>query len=526
MKRQMEQALRESEEKFRTLVEEAAEMLFLHDLEGRVVEVNRAACERTGYTRAELMRMHVWDLDPQARPRGDQKAVWNQLALGAQTEIDTVHRCKDGSTYPAEVRVARISYGGRDYMLALARDITERKRYEEMVEQQAALDRHMAEMHRAQSLGRMAGAIAHHFNNQLQVVIGNLEMAALDDLSARSRECLNESLAAAERAAQVSGLLLAYLGQAHAARHTADLAAICRDALPLIQTLAAGAATVEAELPAAGPAVQVNTEHIRQVLANLMANAWEARPGCVVRLRVAVAAPAAYQADKVLPLDWTPPAIPHAVIEISDDGPGLTPDQLEQLGDPFFTTKFTGRGLGLPVALGLTRAHGGGLLINSRPGQGATFRVCLPLAPDSAPAPAAAPVVGPSPSLRRTTVLVVEDEMANRVLTQHLLESLNYDVLAAANGKQAVEIFAARPGRVDVVLCDLTMPGDDGWATLAALRRQAPNLPVILMSGYDENEARRMAPSDAVRINAFIRKPYRLAGLQAALARCLTPHSD
>ena len=206
-----------------------------------------------------------------------------------------------------------------------------------------------------------------------------------------------------------------------------------------------------------------------------------------------------------------------------DAGSGIADKDIEKLFDPFFSSKFTGRGLGLSVVLGIVRAHGGAVTVESEPGRGSTFRVFLPVSAEevlSQPDQAAQ-----SPEIDGGgTVLLVEDEQMVRKVGEAALTSLGFAVLLAKDGVEAVEVFRQHKDEVRCVLCDLTMPRMNGWETLAALRKLAPGLPVILASGYDK--AHVMAGDHPELPQAFLSKPYQLQGLRDAIGRALVSREE
>jgi PAS domain S-box-containing protein len=408
-------------------------------------------------------------------------------------------------------------------LIVMAVDITELKQAQAERER---LESHNWQLQKAESLGRMAGAIAHHFNNQLQAVTGNLELA-MNDLPRQSGPGANlaAALQAAHRAAEVSGLMLTYLGQWPAQRQPLDLAAVCQQSLTLLRAALPGGVLLGAALPAPGPTVCTNANQIQQVLTNLVTNAWEALPDgrepiCVNLQTVAAAAiPTAQR----FPVDWQPQAQEYACLEVADRGAGIAAQDVEKLFDPFFSTKFTGRGLGLSVVLGIVRAHHGAITVASELGRGSVFRVFLPVS-------TAAVVLTPTPAAPallaagRGTVLVVEDEPAVRITLAYALKYWGYTVLEAEDGVAAVEVFRQHPDAIRCVLCDLTLPRLNGWETLTALRELQPGIPVILSSGYDEVQA--MAGEHPERPQAFLRKPYELKVLNDTLHQVLSPREE
>ena len=367
----------------------------------------------------------------------------------------------------------------------------------------------------------MAGAIAHHFNNYLMAVTGNLELAMVDmKRSARPFENLSQALQAARQAAELSSLMLTYIGQTPGKREPLDLSEICLQCLPLLRAAMPKDVALETICPPPVPVVNANANEIQRILANLVFNAWEAsRDGrSAIRVAVKTVSRADLPKWRRFPLDWRPDDNAYACLEVVDEGCGIADEDVEQLFDPFFSSKFIGRGLGLAVVLGIVRAHHGAIAVESEPGRGSTFRVFLPLAaydvprrPDQTAKPPAIVAGG--------TVLLVEDEQMVRKIVATMLTRLGFTVLEAADGVEAVEVFRDHKDEVRCVLCDLTMPRMNGWQTLTALRRLAPGIPVILASGYEE--ASVMAGAHAELPQAFLGKPYRLKGLRDAIARAL-----
>jgi signal transduction histidine kinase len=242
------------------------------------------------------------------------------------------------------------------------------------------------QLQKAESLGRMAGAIAHHFNNQLMTVMLNLEVGMKGlPRNARPYDNLGEAMQAARKASEVSRLMMTYLGQTNVQLELLDLAEACLRGLPMFRAAAPQGVVWDVDLPAPGPVVQANANQIHQVLTNLLTNAWEASNGgrSAIRLSVKEVAAANIPAAKRFPVDFQLKEDAYACLEVADKGCGMKPHELEKLFDPFFTSKFTGRGLGLPVVLGIVRAHQGAVTVESEPGQGSVFRVFLPLSTEA-----------------------------------------------------------------------------------------------------------------------------------------------
>ena len=320
----------------------------------------------------------------------------------------------------------------------------------------------------------MAGGIAHHFNNLLGIVIGNMELA-LDGLpphKEKLRSCLGEAMKASHRAAEISQFMLAYIGQTTRKTEALDLAEAVREALALLTASIPKNVHIKTDLPSDGPTILADGVHVRQILTNLVSNSVEAIGGkegdiCVT---IGVMAEGEIRSSRVFPLDWDPKTGDYVCLSVSDTGCGVEPAIQEKIFDPFFSTKFTGRGLGLSVALGLVRAQGGAISVESSSGQGTTFRLFFPPKAEEISPRSEEETVGLELEDTAGLVLVVDDEPMLRNMAQAQVERLGYEVITARDGLDAVEKFALRKDEFCLVLLDLTMPRMGGWETLAALR--------------------------------------------------------
>jgi two-component system, cell cycle sensor histidine kinase and response regulator CckA len=453
----------------------------------------------------------------------------------------------DGSTFHALLESApSLPVGDRATFRTVVSDITERTR---AAAERLLLEKRLQQVEKAESLGRMAGAMTHHFNNLLGVITGNLELVLekLSDDPERSLpdtvEDVSDALAGARKATDLTQLLLAYLGHTRSEPVLIDLSEIGRRGVSLLQIAMPPGTDVEADLPSPGPFVRVGPTDIQQLLTNLVTNAWEAsEPGrASIHLSVSTVRPSEIPEQQRFPAGWQPKASSYACIQVRDEGPGIEPEKLNEIFDPFFSSKTFGRGLGLSVALGTVKAHDGAMAVKSLPGQRTSFMVYLPEA--EAPAAAAgkedrtASLVaqkasegveradrltdqksGETPA-GAATVLVVEDNEMVRSLAVRILGRMGFQVLEAADGMEALEVFEEHRDRIGVVLCDVTMPRMGGWETLTALRRIDPKVPVILTSGYDEATA--TPGSHPERPDAFVSKPWHLEQLRDVLARAV-----
>jgi len=281
-----------------------------------------------------------------------------------------------------------------------------------------------------------------------------------------------------------------------------------------------GKVVLKTDFPSPGPAIRANANQMQQVLTNLITNAWEAvgEDGGSIHLRVNTVPPADIPAAHCYPLNWQPQENAYACLEVTDTGCGIADKDIEKLFDPFFSSKFTGRGLGLPVVMGIVRAHGGAVTVESEPGRGSAFRVFFPVSAEEVPRQPDKEAQAPEME-GGGTLLLVEDEEMVRNMAADMLTCLGYGVFSAKDGVEAVEVFRQHQDEIRCVLCDLTMPRMNGWETLTALRKLAPDIPVILASGYDK--AHMMAGDHPEWPHAFLDKPYKLKKLGDTISHAL-----
>jgi signal transduction histidine kinase len=312
-------------------------------------------------------------MEAQLRNLDVRTAVWLPV-LGSQEVVGVLALCR--------CLCVPFSRSDTDLLMAMAHRIGQVLDRAQADENRLLLEATMRQAEKSESLGRMAAAIAHHFNNKLTAVMGSLEMAALDlDAGHDAREDIDEARKAARDAAAVSKMMLAYLGHTGFVRETQDLGALCRTLLPGLVRRLPGNVQLDLDIPDRPEMVSTDASDIQQLLINLVDNAAEAmagREGQILLSLRETPAPAVGAATQ--PPGWTAEATAYACLKISDNGSGMDPAVLRNAFDPFYSTKFTGRGLGLAVVLGIVRAYGGMIRAESKPGRGSTFRVFLPLA--------------------------------------------------------------------------------------------------------------------------------------------------
>jgi two-component system, cell cycle sensor histidine kinase and response regulator CckA len=264
-------------------------------------------------------------------------------------------------------------------ILGIYEDITD---YINTKTEQKKLEALNQQLQKNESLSRMAGAISHHFNNRLQAVIGNLELAIHDiPDNSETKTSISTAISECYKASEVSSMMLEYLGKTPSKLKPLDLSTVCRLCLPMLRASIGHSAAIESSFPTPGPHIKANENQIHQVLFNLVINAWEAstKEKNNIRVRISTVKYQSISVEHRFPVEWQPQEANYACLEVKDNGHGISSDNLESIFDPFFTSKFTGRGLGLSVSLGIVRTHKGAITVNSKAGRGSTFRVYFPI---------------------------------------------------------------------------------------------------------------------------------------------------
>jgi CheY-like chemotaxis protein len=388
------------------------------------------------------------------------------------------------------------------------------------VEQQLMLERKLLDSQKLESLGVMAGGIAHDFNNLLTAILGNAGLAAASlPGDSPQRAYLANVEKTSRQAADLCKQLLAYSGKGRFVLQRIDLNAVIEDMQQLLRVSISKKAALETDLAEDLPAIECDPSQLRQVLMNLVINASEAledKTGSIL-IRTGVeqvdgAPPDASFATDLPPGDYV-------FLEVSDNGCGMDRETLSKIFDPFFTTKFVGRGLGLAAVSGIVRAHRGALRITSEPGRGSLFRIlfrsCRAPA-DPLPAPYSAPALWRGSG----TVLLADDEPAVRAVTSQMLKGLGFDVLPAADGQGAIAAFREHLDDIVAVVLDLTMPHMSGEDTLREIRRLRPDVPVLLVSGFSEQDVMTRFCGQAA--SDFLAKPFKVAELREKMQAVLT----
>jgi two-component system, cell cycle sensor histidine kinase and response regulator CckA len=409
----------------------------------------------------------------------------------------------------------RLSSASADERLARQRSEQEARDQRARAEaegRQHEIERKVLQSQKTESLGVLAGGMVHHFNNLLTSILGNAELA--EQVPDHVPEALAEIKVAGHRAADLCQQIIMYTGRSDHRMAAVDLAALLEGAIKLLRVTWMADCEVVCVLPPEPIFVWGDSAQLRQIILNLLINSTEAHATAVL-LNAAVVRLGPGEGAGGEPLE------PGDYVELAltDNGSGMAPEVLARIFEPFFSTRFAGRGLGLPAAMGLVRAHKGGMAVESTPGSGTTVRMHLPLATVQAPVP-------PKPVAKKATgdsrvVLIAEDEEAVRKVMVKCMTRLGWRTLEAADGEEAVRVHRDHPGQIDLLLSDYLMPKVNGLDAARQIRRADPRLPVILMSGFTNESTVENFRSEG--FEHFLGKPFVLQGLIDLLKAVCAP---
>jgi PAS domain S-box-containing protein len=637
--KQSEAALRKSEQKFRDFFDNSADAIFVHHVDGQILEVNEVACKQTGYSREELLRMTPRDLViPDEAPKVDQRI--QASSQKGRLIFETTHRRKDGIEYPVEVKTRRIEYNEEPCILGVARDITERKIREDILREseyqknlilnsalekiiyfdtgfriiwanraaaaivdkteeemagrhcyevfhqrskpcpgcivkkaidtkspqqaektgagertwfqraypaiedsgevnavvmfaQDITEKKQAEAEKAQlelqfqqaqkleSIGRLAGGVAHDLNNLLSPILGYGEMLlASADKGSQQKKQIDHIMDAGKRAQAMIRQLLAFSRKQILEFTPIDLNDLLRNFQNLLSYTLRESISIHMSLAEGLPDIRGDGGQIEQVLMNLAVNAQDAMQG-KGRFFIETAAVELDGNYAKTKKGVTPGS--YVRLTISDTGSGIDLEKIDQVFEPFFTTKEKekGTGLGLSTAYGIVKQHGGNIWAYSEPGLGTTFKIYFPAVPREASQPPepAAKAEAPSQPAGEATILVAEDEEVVRDLVISMLEMQGYHVLSGKNGAEALSIVNKHGGAVDLLLTDVIMPDMSGKDLYGQVSRRNPGLKSIFMSGYTENVIAYQGVLDP-GVN-FLQKPFSIEDLKAKIEEVL-----
>jgi two-component system cell cycle sensor histidine kinase/response regulator CckA len=501
-----EAALRASEARYRNFIEQCNEGVWSIDAAGVTDFVNAQMARMLGRRPEEMLGRPMYDfMDTEARAQAEQNMARRSKGIRERHSFRWKHA--DGSDVWTEMATCPMldDEGAMVGALALVTDVTEQRRLHESIQQKQKLE----------SLGVLAGGVAHDFNNLLAAILGNTDLGLMhSDVAPAPRELLERIQSAALQAAELTKQLLAYAGRTPFRMEPLSIAELVSDISAMLS--AAVPASVSLSVTADPlPDIEGDRTQLTQVLMNLVLNASDAlgADGGEVRIRTGVLEPVddvlkrGYVADQLRPVE-------HVFVRVEDDGVGMDDEVRAHLFDPFFSTKASGHGLGLAASLGILRRHGGTIVVDSVPGEGSVFTVCLPVS-DARRDSAGAEKSPSAGGLDGRRLLVVDDEPAVREVVGRVLRVFGATVDEAAGGAEALALVDDASDPHDVILLDMAMPDMDGEETLRRLRATGCEAPVILCSGH---AAQSLPDQPGV---SWLAKPFRAPELRDAIRAVL-----
>lgn len=514
-----EEALKESEGRLKAIIDNSPVGIAL-SRDGVCLDTNPVYLKMFGYESIDEIRGASLLNQISVKERDRVREIVRKRSVKADVEslYESVGLKKDGTEFPFMVSANRIELKDGPLTIAFFTDLTQQKKIEQ---DRLEMERKLLHTQKLESLGVLAGGIAHDFNNLLMAVLGHADLA-LSEISSASpiKPQLEEIITASRRAADLCRQMLAYSGKGRFVLEKIVLRDVIDEMIHLLKTCISKKAILNLNLEKNLPQIECDPSQIRQLLMNLVINASEAigdKSGVITISTGARFCDRAYLSEIFIDEDLQEGL--YVSIEVSDTGCGMSRETQERIFEPFYTTKFTGRGLGMSAVLGIVRGHKGAIRVYSEPGQGTTFRALFPALDVLDEEKTYQPKSVDNLHKGSGRVLLVDDEDTVLLVAGKMLERFGYKVVIAHDGLEALDVYSQYNGEFVFVLIDLTMPRMNGEEAFRELRRLNPDLPVIISSGYTEYE---IAPRFAgKRLAGFIQKPYRMAALQEVITKAL-----
>jgi len=474
-RKQMEESLKEESTRRQILFDQSPDGILIIDPEtARFQDFNRAAHQQLGYSREEFTQLNIFDVEVEETAE-ETKARIAEVLRNGRADFETLQRTRNGELRNVQVTAQIVDIQGHPAYHCIWRDITERITAER---ERMRLEKQIQQAQKMEAIGTLAGGIAHDFNNLLMAILGYADLAVFS-LAPTSPACqyVEEITKASQRAADLCRQMLAYSGKGRFVISRYDLSEIVREMGKILDVSVSKKAVLSYNLAEGLPAVESDITQIRQVIMNLIVNAADAlgdARGIITVTTGVMKCDEAYLSESYLNDDL--PGGTYVYLEVSDTGCGMDAATRSRIFDPFFTTKFVGRGLGLAAVLGIVRDH-------------------------------------------RGAIKVIDDDPFVVAVASAMLEKLGFEVLTAVNGREGLQVFRIHRGEITCVLLDLMMPEMGGEETLQELRNLQGDLPVILSSGFNEQDVTQRFVGKGLA--GFIQKPYSVANLSRVLKSAL-----
>ncbi len=499
--------LDETRQRYWVLFEASSDAIFLETIDGTILDCN-ASCEKLyGYSRTELLGMNANDLIPDECIETLEKLAFDlqhARASGRNFSLEAMGKRKEGSIFPVEVMVSFVRLSGEECFAVTIRDISARKEIENA---RLRYENQLAQLQKLDNLGQMANGLANDFNNLLTGIMGYSDLILRDlPSSSGSREKARRIIDAARKASEIIQQLMSYTGKMPSFFQKISILKLIKEIQPAVFQMAESNVRLSFELADSLPEVKVDAAMIKQALLNIINNAFEAIDSSVegeVKVLLKSGDKDFSGSEKGY---FGPPMKSgnYLMIGITDNGSGIEPELINRIFDPFFSTKFSRRGLGLSFVMGMLRGHHGAVFVDSRPLAGTEFYILLPCEASVKTSVETSEAV--TENYLSGMVLVVDDEESVRELFSVNLRDMGYEVVSAENGLIGLEMFKQHNSKLSLVVLDLVMPEMRGDELLRKIRWLNPEIPVLICSGYISDNSRLELKK--LGVSAFLEKPF------------------
>jgi PAS domain S-box-containing protein len=506
-KRQLESErdLRESEKKLQVIFDSSEAGIIVVSPIGIITFANKRMASMFGMSLNELVGTSYFDYVHESEKQTGVECM-EQVILGKikSVEFDRHYIRKDGTDlwgHLTGTRFENVDGSIRDQIIVIS-DITESKRAEE---EKRLLELQLQHAQKLESLGVLAGGIAHDFNNILTVITGSCFLMQMDGADAKKNILTIEK--ATERAAALCRQMLAYAGKAPIVHTQVNMGEVLDDMIDLLKTTIPKTTEINFDKASTIPFIKGDSSQLSQIVLNIVINASEAIGDVQGEIRISLST-TEIKAEQIV-IDYLGNTIPvgsYVRLEISDNGSGMDDEIKRRIFEPFYTTKFTGRGLGMSAILGIIKGHQGALQLESQLGQGTTFKVFLPAQSDKSISNRSSLPTPHTAWQGSGTILLVEDEEQILLVAKLMLEKLGHTVIEASNGREALDMFQKHIDDIVLVVTDIGMPIMDGYQLFSELKKLNPNLPIIIASGFGNTVVTSHIPRKDIA--ALINKPY------------------
>jgi len=508
--------LLENERTHRTIYNSSNDAFFIYDAaDDTIVDVNQTTLDMFGYTREEIIALHVGELSVNEPPYGpEETAAYVKKALTTGPQIFTWRaRRKNGSLFWVEVALKRFRISDLEVLLVTIRDISQR----------IAMEKQLRQVQKLESLGTLAGGIAHDFNNILTSIMGYTELSLMHKhLDAKIRSNLQHIASASKRARTLIQQILTFSRKQKQEKTVVQLKKIVIETLELLRPTIPTTIQMQTELNSTAKII-ADPSQLHQLIMNLCTNGYQAMPDATGTLIISLKDYIVKEEDNVDPATLSPGN--YVLLEVSDNGAGMNAETQLKIFEPYFTTKKPGKGtgLGMSTVYGIIQSHNGQITVHSKPGAGTTFKIFFPVTHEKIEVPA--PVLAQSsPAATNKKVMVVDDDEDVRILTRQVLVHGGYQVDCFNNGSIAWQAIKEAPLSWDLLVTDQTMPEMTGVDLIRKVLRLRPDMPVILCTGFNTTINSDKAQSLGVRV--YLQKPISVQEMLSAAYEAIHGSTD